>query len=267
MSQPGQVISPTLAKVQSLDAAVLASSIAYVDASIGVVSGDLGDHVADTNNPHEVTKSQVGLGSVDNVSAASLRDRSTHTGTQPVSTISDIAGNYVGVANAQTISGTKTFSAAVNTPGVSSIGATKLGLRSGSLGGTVALQTSNGIDALLVGGHNAPNLTFFSNLNLPITATNLVAGGENNLVNPVSPIIRLAFATGTQLTGIGSPASGQLKLFFIAGGTGWFRHESASSDAANRFILPANADFQVASGDIVFGAYDGISSRWRFAKL
>ncbi len=36
-----------------------------------------------------VTKSQIGLGSVDNVSAVSLRDRSTHTGTQPASTISD----------------------------------------------------------------------------------------------------------------------------------------------------------------------------------
>jgi hypothetical protein len=34
------------------------------------------------------TKADVGLGSVDNVSAASLRDRSTHTGTQPASSIS-----------------------------------------------------------------------------------------------------------------------------------------------------------------------------------
>lgn len=36
-----------------------------------------------------VTKSHVGLGSVDNVSAASLRDRSTHTGAQTSATISD----------------------------------------------------------------------------------------------------------------------------------------------------------------------------------
>lgn len=36
-----------------------------------------------------VTKGDVGLGSVDNVSAASLRDRSTHTGFQTASTISD----------------------------------------------------------------------------------------------------------------------------------------------------------------------------------
>ena len=46
-------------------------------------------HANLTNNPHSVTKAQVGLGNVDNVSAASLRDRSTHTGTQLASTISD----------------------------------------------------------------------------------------------------------------------------------------------------------------------------------
>jgi hypothetical protein len=46
-------------------------------------------HISSTDNPHLVTKDQVGLGSVDNVSAASLRDRSTHTGTQLASSISD----------------------------------------------------------------------------------------------------------------------------------------------------------------------------------
>lgn len=36
----------------------------YVDA----ISGDLNNHIADKNNPHEVTKAQVGLGNVDNTS-------------------------------------------------------------------------------------------------------------------------------------------------------------------------------------------------------
>jgi hypothetical protein len=39
-------------------------------------------HAVDTANPHATTKAQVGLGSVDDVSAASLRDRSTHTGSE-----------------------------------------------------------------------------------------------------------------------------------------------------------------------------------------
>lgn len=50
---------------------------------------DFDNHANSTENPHSVTKSQVGLGNVDNVSAANLRDRSTHTGTQLSSTISD----------------------------------------------------------------------------------------------------------------------------------------------------------------------------------
>ena len=43
-----------------------------------------------TNNPHEVTKAQVGLGDVDNVSAADLRDRTTHTGEQAISTVTGL---------------------------------------------------------------------------------------------------------------------------------------------------------------------------------
>lgn len=39
-------------------------------------------HVANTSNPHNTTKAQIGLGNVDNVSAADLRTRSTHTGNE-----------------------------------------------------------------------------------------------------------------------------------------------------------------------------------------
>lgn len=42
-----------------------------------------------TGNVSGITKSMVGLGSVDNVSAADLRDRSTHTGTQSADTLID----------------------------------------------------------------------------------------------------------------------------------------------------------------------------------
>jgi hypothetical protein len=39
-------------------------------------------HVINTSNPHATTKAQVGLGNVDNVSAADLRVRATHTGNE-----------------------------------------------------------------------------------------------------------------------------------------------------------------------------------------
>jgi hypothetical protein len=55
----------------------------------GTKKQDFDAHATSTANPHSVTKAQVGLGSVDNIAAADLRDRSTHTGTQISSTISD----------------------------------------------------------------------------------------------------------------------------------------------------------------------------------
>lgn len=54
-----------------------------------VTAADARAHIDATDNPHGVTKAQVGLGDVDNVSAADLRDRATHTGTQTLSTILD----------------------------------------------------------------------------------------------------------------------------------------------------------------------------------
>ena len=39
----------------------------YVDDNVGEVNNDLASHKANKSNPHEVTKSQVGLGNVDNV--------------------------------------------------------------------------------------------------------------------------------------------------------------------------------------------------------
>ncbi len=47
------------------------------------------NHINNKSNPHEVSKAQIGLSNVDDVSAADLRDRSTHTGSQLASTISD----------------------------------------------------------------------------------------------------------------------------------------------------------------------------------
>ena len=65
------------------------NALAYAIISQTMVEELIADHADRTDNPHSVTKAQVGLGSVDNIAAADLRDRSTHTGTQTVSTISD----------------------------------------------------------------------------------------------------------------------------------------------------------------------------------
>lgn len=89
--------------------------------AIGKLQKQITDHLAATNNPHGVTKSQVGLGNVDNVSAANLRDRSTHTGTQPASTITGLAtvattGSYNDLTNKPTIPAGTVTSVGVSVP-------------------------------------------------------------------------------------------------------------------------------------------------------
>ena len=55
-----------------------------------VTAADAREHIDATDNPHNVTATQVGLGDVDNVSAADLRDRTTHTGVQAISTVTGL---------------------------------------------------------------------------------------------------------------------------------------------------------------------------------
>lgn len=72
-----------------------------VGETIKIWDGEKWVNKTPTNNPHNVTKAQVGLGNVDDVSSSDLRDRSTHTGTQTLSTISDAgsaASKDVGVS-------------------------------------------------------------------------------------------------------------------------------------------------------------------------
>ena len=66
------------------------------------------------------TKDDVGLGNVDNVSAASLRDRSTHTGTQPLSTISDAGTIASQDANSVNIDGGNIDGTAIGSASASS---------------------------------------------------------------------------------------------------------------------------------------------------
>ena len=58
-------------------------------------------HASATDNPHSVTKAQVGLSNVDNVSEANLRDRATHTGTQAQSTVTNLTTDLAARVNRQ----------------------------------------------------------------------------------------------------------------------------------------------------------------------
>lgn len=83
---------------EAISAATIAGTAAGTVAGQAAANAAVSVHVADLDNPHEVTKAQVGLGSVDNVSAASLRDRTTHTGEQAISTVTGLQSALDGKA-------------------------------------------------------------------------------------------------------------------------------------------------------------------------
>lgn len=66
----------------------LQARVASILTSIGLLAPK--DNPTFTGIVSGVTKDHVGLGNVDNVSAADLRDRATHTGTQAISTVSGL---------------------------------------------------------------------------------------------------------------------------------------------------------------------------------
>jgi hypothetical protein len=70
---------------QYTSASELSTAIGTVNASIGTIQSDLSDHIADTLNPHSVTKAQIGLGNVDDTSDAN----------KPVSTAQAAADSVV----------------------------------------------------------------------------------------------------------------------------------------------------------------------------
>ena len=77
-----------------------------------------------------LTKSDVGLSDVDNVSAADLRDRATHTGTQAISTITGLQTSLNGKASLSSgniFTGGNTFSGSSRFDGGFNIGGNTLG--------------------------------------------------------------------------------------------------------------------------------------------
>lgn len=87
----------------SVPAGIAASTVqdAIVEAATEAAAA-LSTHAARVDNPHVVTKAQVGLGNVPNVDASA---RSAHTGTQLSSTISDFTATASAAAPVQSVAG------------------------------------------------------------------------------------------------------------------------------------------------------------------
>lgn len=116
--------------------------------TVAMVNGKLGNVV--------ITKSDVGLGNVDNVSAANLRDRSTHTGTQGISTITDLT-DIINAINSTNDSQTTAIASKANITHTHSIdNITGLQLALNAKQNTLTLKTVGGTSILGSGNISFP---------------------------------------------------------------------------------------------------------------
>ena len=133
------------------------------------------------------TKDDVGLGNVDNVSAADLRDRSTHTGTQPMSTISD-AGTAATANTADLLSranhtGTQTLATISDAGTIASQNANNVAITGGTInntpiGGTIA-STGAFTTASASTSVTTPLVTNAGTLGISATGSNIIAASTD----------------------------------------------------------------------------------------
>jgi len=99
--------SKDAAKISETNAATSESNIASSAAQIATNKTDISNHVGNTSNPHSVTKTQIGLGSVDNTSDVN----------KPVSTAQQTALNAKLNTAGGTVSGALTVSGDLHVTG------------------------------------------------------------------------------------------------------------------------------------------------------
>lgn len=97
-----------------------------------------------------------------------------------------------------------------------------------------------------------------------------ISSNQNNYSLPAgTTVLRADITTALDITGFGAPANGLNQAFYfvnIGTGTVTFKHQSASSTAANRFQLPGAADLTFATHEMGYVWYDDTSNYWRVVK-
>lgn len=215
------------------------------EGSVDSVNGDPGPNVV-------LTKASVGLGAVDNVSAVSLRDRSTHTGTQTSTTISDFTEAVQDAVAGVLAAGTNvalTYDDAANTLTVAATGA----------GGLDAEAVRDAIGVALVGVGNvavtvndaADTITISTTATVNSTDTALRDRTTHTGVQPISTVTGLQTtldglplrAANTDLTG--AAVGALLAVSAITGGVA-----SAFELADTTPVTPGDIGAQPADADL-----------------
>lgn len=104
---------------------------------------------------------------------------------------------------------------------------------------------------------------------LPVVVTNSIATSQNNYAPAVCDILRVSSSIAVDITGMAAATvDGAIRLIINTNASGGanitLKHESASSDAANRFRSVTTADVVLLpDGGSVTLTYSTAISRWR----
>jgi hypothetical protein len=97
-----------------------------------------------------------------------------------------------------------------------------------------------------------------------VTSPTSLGANQNDYALGNADIVRLTSGAAYDLTGFVAPATARTVLLVNIGSFDLtLKHQSTSSTAANRIIVPWSADLVIAAGGSVFLWYDLTTARWR----
>lgn len=126
--------------------------------------------------------------------------------------------------------------------------------------------TSGTVAAARLGTHASTHQTGGADAvaNVVNSPTQLSAD-QNDYTLPAADIVRLDASAARNVTGFAAGTSGQAVLLVNVGSHAiTLKHQSTSSTAANRIVVPWAGDYVLdASGGSALVVYDATTSRWR----
>ena len=133
-------------------------------------------------------------------------------------------------------------------------------------GGTDASAITTGtLAAARIGAHASTHQTGGSDAvgNVVVSPTQLSAN-TNDWSIGTGDVFRISSSAAVNVTGIVAGSSGQSILLTNVGSNAiTFKHQSTSSTAANRLLIPWGGDCVIPADSSAVLAYDGTTSRWR----